>query len=88
MTPILRWEIVDKTKKGDPKRIELYAGSNPAHLAALIKATKWWEAIIWLDGCQPTKDYGPLEDQKADVENRVCRWFEQAMTPLPESENG
>lgn len=79
----LHWREYD-----NGKCMDLYCGCLEANLASLVKATKWWEAVIWLPGIQPKKQYAPLEDQKADVEAQVRHWFDMANTSRPAMERG
>lgn len=69
-----RWEE-QYTKRGHLELMWLYAGGNPEPLATLDKRAKYWEAVIWLPGVSPRKQYAPLEDQQADVEERIRQWF-------------
>lgn len=73
----LWWEEV-----GD-KALELRAGCLEIDIASLSKAKTWWEATIWLPGIRTEKQYGPLDEQKADVEAKVQHWFGLANTSRP-----
>lgn len=78
----LHWVVSE-----DGKQTWLHCGVLEADLATLTKANKWWEAIIWLPGISPAKQYAPLEAQKADCEKRVSDWFGLALTSRPIAES-
>lgn len=72
-------------KSDDEKSYALFCGCNEHELAWLRLSNKgvWWEAVIWLPGLLPTKQYAPLESQMEDVERKVDHWFGMANTSRP-----
>ena len=69
--PLLRW--VDNGKND----LALFLGDLETPVAELWLSNnkKWFQAIIELPGAEPTKQYGPLEGQKQDVEAQVSAWL-------------
>lgn len=68
----------------DKRHVWLYAGCNENALAWIFKGSKGtWEAAIWLPEISPTRKHGPLEQQMADVHEKVLGWFAMATMNRP-----
>lgn len=67
----------------DGKHEELYCGCSDVRLASISKCNKWWEGFIWMDGISPDKTYAPYAQMKADIEDRLRRFFELSNTNRP-----
>ncbi len=79
--PTFQWKTASKNRKYEPTALHLFAGSNTAIIATLTKATKHWEAWVWLPDCKQYKRYGPLEVQKSAIMQVVESWYEEALRP-------
>lgn len=66
----------------------LYAGCLDTQLALLNKRSKWWDAWSPMPGVRAKKQYAPLDEQKADIEAQVGRWFDLATTSRLETSWG
>lgn len=61
---------------------ELFVGSLPASVAHISRRKKWWDATIDLPGLRPRREFDTRENQIADIEAKVLRWFALAATEV------